>query len=130
MTDSRHDLYVGCDVVCIRANYDPAQRTTITPELVEGQVYKIRWLGFYNHYLDGEYLGVRVEGLHRGICPHWGYDDVPFNANRFRPVVKDPTAIFKRIATDLDFTIDAPEGPVRDVPDDGERVKEREKEVV
>ena len=120
--DPRHDLYVGCEVVCVRSTYEPAQKTTITPELVEGQVYKIRWLGIYNHYLDGEYLGVRVEGINRGICPFWGYDDVPFNANRFRPLVRDPLAWAKRIATDPSWEVDGPEGPRR------ERVKEPERE--
>jgi hypothetical protein len=124
----RHDLYVGCEVVCVRSTYDPAQKTTITPELVEGQVYKIRWLGIYNHYLDGEYLGVRVEGIDRGICPHWGHEDQPFNANRFRPVVKDPLAWAKRIATDPEFKPSGDEGPLH--PDgplpEPKRVKETE----
>ena len=120
---ARHDLYVGCEVVCIKAHYDTSQKTTIAPELVEGQVYKIRWLGMFNHYLDGEYLGVKLEGVERGVCPHWGYDDQPFYASRFRPVVKDPLALFKRIATDPEFKIDGPEGPCRDTP-----LPEREKQ--
>lgn len=127
----RHDLYVGCEVVCVKATYDPTQHTSIAPELVEGQVYKVSWLGMYNHYLDGEYLGVRVEGINRGICPHWGYDDQPFRASRFRPLVKDPLSIFRAIAADPKFEVTAPEGPLRGVPDDGgEGVKEKEKEVV
>lgn len=129
MTAPRHDLYVGCEVVCIRADYDPGQRVSIKSELVEGQVYRIRWLGMYNHYLDGEYLGVRVDGINRGVCPHWGYDDPPFYASRFRPVVKDPTAIFRRIATDPSWEVDAPEGPVRGEPLP-EIEREREKEDV
>lgn len=128
MTTPRHDLYVGCEVVCVRADYDPQQRVSIKSELVEGQIYRIRWLGMYNHYLDGEYLGVRVEGINRGTCPHWGYEDLPFNASRFRPVVKDPTAIFKRIATDPSWKVDAPEGPLH--PDGPLPEPEREKEEV
>lgn len=123
----RHDLYVGCDVVCVRANYAPSQQTTIKPELAEGQVYKIRWLGMYNHYLDGEYLGVRVEGIDRGVCPHWGYDDVPFNADRFRPLVKDPIALFKRIATDPNYKVTGPEGPTHP---DGPLPEKKKEEVV
>lgn len=126
-----NQFYVGQEVVCIKASYDPGQRTTIAPELVEGQIYRIRWLGMYNHYLDGEYLGVRVEGVDRGTCPHWGYVDQPFNANRFRPLVSDPLAWARQIAADPSWKIDAPEGPVRGVPDDGgEGVKEREREGV
>lgn len=122
-------FYVGQDVVCVKAEYDPKQKTTITPELVNGQVYKIRWLGIYNHYLDGEYLGIRVEGIDRGTCKIWGDVDQPFRASRFRPVVSDPLAQFKRIATDLDYKITAPEGPVRDKPV-REGVPKREKEEV
>lgn len=128
--DPSHAFYVGQEVVCVKADYDPSQKTTIKPELEVGKVYKIRWLGVYSHYLDGDYLGIRVDGMDRGICPFWGYDDVPFRASRFRPLVKDPLAIFKRIATDPDYTIDAPEGPVRGEPDDGGSVKEKELEEV
>lgn len=121
-------FYVGQDVVCIKADYDTQQRTTIKPELVEGKIYRIRWIGPYNHYLDGEYVGVRLEGIDRGICPIWGYDDVPFRAERFRPLVKDPLALFRRIATDPDYKIDAPEGPLH--PDGPLKEPEREKEEV
>lgn len=121
--------YVGMDVVCVRADFDPKQKTTIAPQLVVGQVYKIRWIGPYKHYLDGEYIGVRVEGVDRGVCPYWGDVDQPWFASRFRPLVKDPLAIFRRIATDPDFKIAAPEGPVR-APDDGGVEREKVKEEV
>lgn len=111
-------FYVGQDVVCID-NGQPAD-TTLPSELVKGRIYKLRWVGIHKHYLDGEYVGVRLVGIDRGTCMIWGDVDTPFKASRFRPLVSDPTAIFKRIATDPDFKIDAPEGPLR-VP---EHVKE------
>lgn len=121
-------FYVGQDVVCVKADYDPNQKVSIGSGLVEGKVYRIRWIGIYNHYLDGEYVGVRLEGINRGTCPIWGYDDVPFKAERFRPLVSDPLAVFRRIATDPDYKIDAPEGPLH--PDGPLKEPEREKEVV
>lgn len=127
MTQPRHDLYVGCEVVCID---DKFNGVTIPQGITEGQVYKIRWLGMFNSYVDGEFLGVKLEGVERGIDPTYGYDDPPYAARRFRPLVKDPLALFKRIATDPEFKVDAPEGPVRGEPDDGGNVKEREKEEV
>lgn len=116
MTQPRHDLYVGCEVVCID---DKFSGVTIPQGITEGQVYKIRWLGMFNSYVDGEFLGVKLEGVERGIDPTYGYDDPPYAARRFRPLVKDPLAWAKRIATDPEFKVDAPEGPVR-------RVKEKE----
>lgn len=124
-------FYVGQEVVCIKADFDPAQQTTHKSELIEGKVYRIRWLGIYSHYVDGDYLGIRVEGIVRGRCPIWGYEDPPFFASRFRPVVKDPLAVFRNMAASQDggpFVPLRPEGPVRNLPDDGGTVKERELE--
>lgn len=109
-----NNFYVGQEVVCIDAKTPP--RVTIPLPLVEGQVYKIRWVGPYTSYVDGDFIGVRLEGVERGVCEVYGHDDPPFHSKRFRPVVKDPLAIFKRIATDPNFKIDAPEGPVRAKP--------------
>ncbi|RWO20634.1 CAP-Gly domain protein [Mesorhizobium sp.] len=129
--DPARKFHVGQDVVCVKADYDPAQRTTITPELAAGQIYKIRWLGIYSHYLDGEYLGIRVEGIDRGTCKFWGDVDQPFRASRFRPVVPDKLASLKNIVADPDgYKPEAPEGPVRSPDDGSQRVKEREKEEV
>lgn len=126
-------FHVNQDVVCINAK-QPAS-TTLPSELTEGQTYKIRWLGIHKHYLDDEYVGVRLEGIDRGTCQIWGDVDTPFRADRFRPLVSDPLAIFRQIAADPSGKIEGPEGPVRgepagDRPDGGEGVKEREKEEV
>lgn len=127
--DPTHKFFVGQDVVCVD-NGQPKD-TTLPSELTVGAVYKIRWLGIYNHYVDGTYLGIRVEGIDRGICQIWGYDDPPFKASRFRPVVNDPLAVFRNLLADPDgYAPAAPEGPLRGEPDDGGAVKEREKEEV
>ncbi|WP_246679532.1 MULTISPECIES: hypothetical protein [unclassified Mesorhizobium] len=107
-------FHVGMQVVCVDAKVPP--HVTIPLGLKEGAIYVIRWIGPHNSYVDGEFIGVRLEGVERGQCPTYGHDDPPFNAKRFRPLVSDPLAIFRRIATDPDFKIDAPEGPVRDRP--------------
>ncbi|OKP79738.1 hypothetical protein BTE77_06505 [Ensifer adhaerens] len=126
-----NQFYVGQEVVCLRAAYDPQQKTTITPELVEGQVYRIRWIGIYNHYLDGEYLGIRVEGIDRGICPFWGYDDQPFRADRFRPLVADRLGSLRALLVPGQPLAPSIEEPRRGPPSDGgERVKEKEEELV
>ena len=122
-TNGTWQFHVGQDIVCIKAAYDPQQKTTITPELVEGRIYKIRWVGIYNHYLDGEYLGVRVEGIYRGICPHWGYDDQPFRADRFRPLVADRLGSLRALLV--------PNQPIAPAPEEPKRVvKKREEENV
>lgn len=114
-------FYVGQDVICVD-NGQPKD-TTLPSEIKVGQVYRIRWLGMYQHYVDGEFLGVRLEGVDRGVCNIWGYDDVPFKAHRFRPLVKDPLAVFRNIAADPDgYQPPAPEEPKCPV-----RVKEDEK---
>lgn len=110
--DPTHKFYVGQDVVCVD-NGQPKD-TTLPSELMVGSVYKVRWLGIYSHYLDGEYLGIKVEGIDRGICQIWGYVDPPFKAKRFRPVVNDPLASLKNIAADPDgYKPGTEEGPRR-----------------
>jgi hypothetical protein len=42
-------------------------------------------------YLGGDYIGVRLVGINRGVCPQFGEEDPPFAARRFRPVVKPTT---------------------------------------
>ncbi len=106
---ARQDLYVGCEVVCID---DKFAGVTIPQGITEGQTYTIRWLGMFNSYVDGDFLGVKLEGVDRGIDPTYGYDDPPYAARRFKPVVKGPIALFKRIATDPSFEVEAPEGPL------------------
>jgi hypothetical protein len=117
--DPTHKFFVGQEVVCVRAEHDPKQNTTLASGLVEGKVYRIRWLGVYRHYLDGDYLGIKVEGIIRPTCPVWGYVDPPFYADRFRPVKHDPIAGFRNLVAPQDgdrYMPAAPEGPRRKLP--------------
>lgn len=108
------NLYPGQEVICVDASQPP--RTTIPLGIEEGKTYVLRWVGAYNSYVDGEFIGVRIEGIERGKCPTYGHEDPPYAARRFRPLVKDPLAVFRRIAVDPDYKIDVPEGPTRGKP--------------
>jgi hypothetical protein len=118
--DPTHQFFVGQEVVCVKADHEPSQRTTLASGLVEGEVYRVRWLGIFVHYVDGEYLGIKVEGIDRGTCPSFGYVDPPYRADRFRPVVKDRLATFRNLLApnegDKRYLPAAPEGPRRKLP--------------
>lgn len=128
-----NQFHVGQQVVCIDAKF---KNVSIDQLIREGQTYTIRWLGMYSHYVDGEFLGVKLVEIDRGKDggpDGYGADDMPYRASRFRPLVSDPLAELRNLAVDPDgYKPDAPEGPVRDepLPDDGEGVKEREREEV
>jgi hypothetical protein len=86
----------------------------------------------YSHYIDGDFLGVKLGEVDRGNDDGpegYGAADMPFAARRFRPLVSDPLAVFRAIAADPSWEVDAPEGPVRDEPLPEEK-REREKEDV
>lgn len=55
--------------------------------LVAGHEYTIAWRGKWNHPIDGSYMGVRLVELQRGEDPAAYCDDLPFRADRFKPVV-------------------------------------------
>ncbi|MGG7534708.1 hypothetical protein [Rhizobium sp. 12,4] len=115
-----HQFYAGQEVVCIDAK-QPAN-TTLASELTEGAIYRVRWVGPFVHYLDGEYIGLRLEGINRGVCPTWGYVDPPFRATRFRPLVKDRLGSLRALLVPgqpLAPSIEDPRRPVK--------VKEEEK---
>lgn len=131
MTESRHDLFVGAEVVCIDDKVPIAGGGVVKDaNITEGVVYKVRWLGMAHLYPIGDYLGVKLEGIDSKFGEPWGVPDAPYAARRFRPVVKDPLAIFRRIATDPEFKIDGPECPTRGTPDDGGVEREKVKEEV
>jgi len=119
---------VGCDVVCIDDKVPLVDGTTVKDKAItEGEIYVIEWIGIVNNYVFGEYLGVRLKGVNSRFGAENAQPHTPYAARRFRPLVRDPIALFKRIATDPDYKIDAPEGPRRDTP---LPEPEREKEVV
>jgi hypothetical protein len=114
-----YHFHTGQQVVCIDAEF----KYVSNPQgIKEGEVYTLRWVGPYKSYVDGEYIGVRLVGVERGACPSYGYDDPPFFARRFRPLVSDHLGFARAILTDPDgYRGTGPEEPK--VP-----VKEREKE--
>lgn len=76
---------VGDQVVCIDAKVGFEQFI----EIKESEVYTISWVGPFEHYTQGSFIGVRLKGVARGVCPQFGYDNPPFAARRFRPLVRD-----------------------------------------
>lgn len=72
------------EVVCIDDTTLPEQYLGIRA----GEVYRATWVGMCRTYLGGDYAGIRLAGVNRGICPQFGEEDPPFAARRFRPVVK------------------------------------------
>ncbi len=116
-------FYTGQKVVCVDASQPPRVLTPLG--LKDGRVYTIRWVGAYRHYVDGDFLGIRLEEIDRGLDggpDGYGADDMPYRASRFRPLVRDPIATLRNIAVDPSgFVPNAPEGPRR------ERVREDER---
>ncbi|KAB2689547.1 hypothetical protein [Brucella tritici] len=82
---------VGDQVVCIDAKVGFEQFI----EIKEGEIYEIAWIGPFGHYTQGSYIGVRLKGIDRGICPQFGYDNPPFAARRFRPLVLDKLLVLR-----------------------------------
>lgn len=108
-------LYVGQDVVCIDDKVPLEGGGTVKDTAItEGQVYRIRWLGEASHYVFGDYLGVKLDGIDSKFGEAWGIKDAPFAARRFRPVVHDPLASLRNLAADpRGYVPDAPEEPKR-----------------
>lgn len=70
----------GAKVVCVNAE---ATSAFGVQELIEGDVYVIRWVGWFHHELQGRHAAVRVVGIER-FCNRRDY---PFDALRFRPLI-------------------------------------------
>lgn len=111
------DFYPGQQVVCVDDKVPLIDGSVVKDKAItEGQVYTLSWVGVAKHYVFGEYLGVCLEGIASRFGAEEGRPHMPYAARRFRPLVKDRLAVFRRIAADPDYKIDAPEGPVRDKP--------------
>lgn len=108
-----HNLYPGQDVVCINADPPPGQHLGLTKDAI----YKIRWVGMHRTYLAGEFLGVRLVDVDRPVCPFSGEEDVPFRADRFRPLVHDPLSTLRCVAAGGPVQGDI-DGPRRKVEED------------
>ena len=88
----------------------------------KGQIYTVRWVGMYKHYVDGEFVGIKVEEIHRGNDDGpegYGAADMPYRATRFRPLVKDKIGSLRKL---LAPKPDAPVEPEKPAP-----VKKKEK---
>ncbi|MFC7067480.1 hypothetical protein [Brucella rhizosphaerae] len=80
-----NQFHIGQQVVCIDSVVGFEQYL----EIKEGEVYTIEWIGPFEHYIHCSYIGVRLAGINRGTCPQFGYENPPFSASRFRPLVTD-----------------------------------------
>lgn len=90
---------VGDKIVCVDAKR--AMTTTLETGLKEGEVYTIRTISMHRHYLDGDFLGVRLAEIHRGDDPSdFADNDMPFRASRFRPVA-EPKAPAKQVMEEV-----------------------------
>ncbi|KAB2788569.1 hypothetical protein F9K97_05680 [Brucella anthropi] len=88
-------FHVDQQVVCIDAKVGFEQFI----EIKEGEIYEIAWIGPFEHYTQGSYIGVRLKGVDQGICPQFGYDNPPFAARRFRPLVRDKLSSIRGLLT-------------------------------
>jgi hypothetical protein len=117
--DVMNDFYVGQKVVCID---DKFKNVSIDQLIRKGQIYTIRWVGLYKHYVDGEFVGIKVEEIHRGNDDGpegYGAADMPYRATRFRPLIKDKIGALRKL---LAPKPEEPEEPKKKAP-----VKKEEK---
>lgn len=112
-TNGTWQFHVGMDVQCVDAS-QPGY-TSAPSALKEGATYRLRWVGVVNRYPDGEFLGVRLEGLDRGECQAFGDNDPPFRATRFRPLVRDQLGSLRSLLAGNDPapSIEEPKRPVK-----------------
>ncbi|WP_442185926.1 hypothetical protein, partial [Rhizobium leguminosarum] len=52
-----YDFHVGQKVVCIN---DTFKHVIIDQLIRKGDIYTIRWVGEYTHYIDGTFIGVKL----------------------------------------------------------------------
>lgn len=77
----------GDKVVCIN---DKFPFVSLDQQIREGEIYTVRWAGNFSHYIDGSFYGIKLVEIDRGNDDGpegYGYADMPFRADRFRPVV-------------------------------------------
>lgn len=80
--------HAGQKVVCINDTFPGIS----TDQLIrEGETYTVRAALQFTHYVDGTYYGLKLAEIDRGSdndSDGFGYDDMPFRASRFRPLVE------------------------------------------
>lgn len=93
-------FHVGQKVVCVDA---AGTHLYGIVELVQGEVYEIEWIGFYDapKWPYPDLLCVRLRGVRRKPVMPLDSPLDPFRAARFRPVVERKTdiAIFTEMLT-------------------------------
>ncbi|MBO9194299.1 CAP-Gly domain protein [Rhizobium sp. 16-449-1b] len=92
-----YQFRIGERVVCVNDKF-PGIKTD--QQLREGQEYTVRHAGTFTHYLDGTYYGLKLFEIDRGQdndADGFGYDDMPFRAYRFRPLVEPKTTTTTKI---------------------------------
>ena len=83
-------FYVRQQVVCIDDQVPLEGGASVKDaNLTEGDIFTIRWVGMASHYVFGDYLGVKLEGVDSKFGEAWGIPDAPYAACRFRPLVAD-----------------------------------------
>ena len=110
-----HDFYVGQKVVCINDDVnsfsgDQKPGANIIKNmhgLKKGEIYTIRWVGYYENANFNQYLGIKVKEIIRkneGTLS----DDNPYNANRFKPLEgqKDSLEQFRKLLNPDSATIE------------------------
>lgn len=122
-------FYTGMQVVCVDDQVPLIDGSVVKDKAItEGEIYTLSWVGMVNNYVFGEYLGVLLKGVDSRFGAENAQPHTPYAARRFRPLVSDPLSIFRAIAADPDFKVDAPEGPLH--PDGPLPEKKRIEETV
>lgn len=90
------DFHVGMLVQCVDDKVPLAGGGVVKDaNIMEGQIYKVRWVGMAHLYPVGDYFGVKIDGVDSKFGEPWGVPDAPYAARRFRPLVTDPLAVFR-----------------------------------
>lgn len=82
------DIVVCVDDTGTAPNYNEIDPNYPAQEIVEGQQYKLRYVGPAWLVYEGNYTGVKLEGVVRPHDDLSAVDDPAFRADRFRPVVE------------------------------------------
>lgn len=117
-------FHVSQQVQCIDDTVPLENGATVKDaNITAGEVYTVRWIGNASHYVFGDYLGIKLEGIDSKFGEAWGMPDAPYAARRFRPLVNDPLASLRNIAADPNgYVPGAPDEPRRKAP-----VREKER---
>lgn len=101
---------VGQKVVCVNADALLSGYGPHHDEITVGEVYTIRWAGPSPHPRTYGKPAIRLVGVVRGDDPgNPDWNDMPWMAIRFRPVVERKTdiSVFTKMLTDTKIGADA-----------------------